>query len=145
MRRKMFIFLVVLGVLTLGVRFFVNQGVSRGNPPGVEMRFVEYNPTTPLTPLTPPLANPPLAQLQNSVDSVSEAAMKQHWTTASRAVQQLEETWQRLRSGETNQLEIEKDIANAIQALHYNVWGKDQQGALSTAQKLTNLISQLSS
>lgn len=137
MRRQMFIFLVVLGVFVLGVRFWVNQAVPQNNPPGAGISFVEYNPLT-------PLANPPLAQLQNSLDRVSEAAMKKQWHSASLAVNQLEKSWQQLRSEPSQELEIEKGITNSIQALHYNVWGKDSQGVLITAQKLTDLINQLS-
>lgn len=140
MRRKIFIFLVVLGVLTLGVRFFVNQGVPNQGPSGTGVNFVEYAPLTPLGSVTSPLT-----ELQNSVDRVSEAALKGHWTTASRAVEQLQQTWQRLRPNQANQLEIEEGIEKTIQTLHYNVWGKDQQGVLSSAQKLTDLIGQLAS
>lgn len=148
MRRKIFIFLVALGVLTLGVRFFVNQGTPGPNPSGVGLRFTEYAPLTPLSqapsPLTPLSQTPsPLAELQKSVDQVSEAAIKGHWTTASRAVQQVEQNWSRLRPGEVSQLEIENEIERNIQTLQYNVWGKDQQGVLRTAKNLTNFISQL--
>lgn len=137
MRRQMLIFLVALGVFVLGVRVFVNQGVPENTPQGQEIRFVEYGPLT-------PVPNPPLAELQNLVDRVSEAATKEQWNTASKWVQDLESSWQRLRSTNTGQLEIEQGVANAILALHYNVWGKDLQGVLISAQKLTDLISQLS-
>lgn len=137
MRRQMFIFLVALGVLAVGVRFFVNQGIPQDSPQGQQIRFVEHGSLT-------PLANPSLAELQNLVDRVSEAATKEQWNTASRWVQDLETAWQRQRSSPTGQLEIEQGIANSILALHYSVWGKDIQGVLISSQKLTDLISQLS-
>lgn len=138
MRRRLFLSLVVLGVLALGVKFLTGQGVISERNPGGEMRFVEYSPLTPQG-----TAKTPATQLQNSVDRVSEASLNGQWITASRAVQQLSDSWERFRPTNGKTLTIENDIENTIQTLRYNVWGQDQEGVLMTAQKLTGLISQL--
>ena len=138
MRRNMYVFLIVVGILVLGVRVFVDQGRPSENPPGTEIQFIRYDALTP-----PNAAESPLAQLQRHVDRVSEAAMKGQWTTASRAVQQLEDVWMGLSPRQAANLETEREMERAIQTLYYNVWGKDQQGVLSTAGQLTALIRQL--
>lgn len=136
MRRKISLFLIVVGILALGVRYFANQNSVADNPPGMEIRFIEYNP------LSPNNSSSLGSQMQNLVDRISEAAMNGNWTTASQVMRQLDNTWQSVQPQQT-QTEIEAQIQQAIQTLHYNVWGKDKQGVLTTAQKLTALISQL--
>lgn len=139
MRRTIFAFLVVLGVLALGVRFFVNERLTSESPPGVEIQLVEYDSFNQLS-----IANSPLTQMQALVDRLSEAALNEEWNTASRVLPQLDDAWSSLRPERTSQLKTEKDIDLSIQALHRGVWGQDQQAVLSTAQKLTMLLGQLS-
>ena len=136
MRRMIFIFLVVVGILALGVRFFVNERLTSENPPGLEIQFVEHGSFNQLS-----TSNSPLAQIQTLVDSVSEAAMKGQWTTASRQVQQLDEAWQTLSP--QSSMETGREITSTIQNLYYNVWAQDQQSVLTTTQKLTILLNQL--
>ncbi|HBG02422.1 MAG TPA: hypothetical protein DDW87_12770 [Firmicutes bacterium] len=138
MRRTTLVFLVVVGILAIGVRFFVSERLPSENPPGMEIQFVEYGPFNQLS-----TSNSPLAQIQSSIDRISEAAMKGQWTTATRAVQQLDHAWQGLTPREANDLESEREIEAAIQTLYLDVWGQDEQGVLATAQKLTALIAQL--
>lgn len=139
MRRTIFVFLVVLGVLALGVRFFVNERLTSESPPGLEIQLVEYDSFNQLS-----IANSPLTQMQALVDRLSEAALSEEWNTASRVLSQLDDAWSALRPERTSQLKTEKDIDLSIQALHRGVWGQDQQAVLSTAQKLTVLLNQLS-
>lgn len=123
-RRTIFIFLVVVGILVLGVRFLASE-----NPPGLEMELVEYS--------TP---SSPLAQLQGSVDSLSRAALQGQWTQASLKLKELEEAWQTLFPNQNQRLETEKEIEFTIQTLYYNVWEQDQQAVLATAHKLSLLL-----
>lgn len=139
MRRMIFIFLVVVGVLALGVRFLVNEKLASETPPGMEIQLVEYGSLNQLS-----TSNSPLAQLQDSIDGISEAALKGQWTMASGSVQQLEDMWRSLTPGGTGHLETEREVQMAIQTLYYNVWDQDEQAVLATAQKLTMLINQLS-
>lgn len=138
MRRTIFVFLIAIGVLALGVRFFVNEKLTSKNPPGLEIQLVEYDSLNQLS-----TTNSPLAQMQGLVDRLSEAALKNQWNTASRMLLQLDDTWRALAPKQTNPLETEREIDLAIQALHRNVWGQDQQAVLATAQKLTKLFSRL--
>lgn len=138
MRRMIFIFLVVVGILALGVRFFVNERLTSENPPGLEIQFVEHGSISQLR-----TSDSPLAQIQTMVDRVSEAAMKEQWSAASRSVQQLDDAWQALSP--QSSLETEKEIESTIQNLYYNVWARDQQSVLTTAQQLTVLLSRLAS
>ncbi len=132
----MFIFLVVVGVLALGVRFFVNERLASENPPGMEIQYVEHGSLSPLRTSTSPLA-----QMQSYVDRASEAAMREQWMTASREVQNLDSVWKTLSKGLTPV--EEQQIQSAIQKLDFNVIKRDQQAVLQTARELTFLISQL--
>ena len=138
MRRTILVFLVVVGILVIGVRFFVSERLPSENPPGMEIQFVEYGPFNQLS-----TSSSPLAQIQSFVDRISEAAMRGQWTTATRAVQQLDHAWQGLAPQETNSLASEREIEAAIQSLYLDVWGQDEQGVLATSQKLTALIAEL--
>ena len=84
-----------------------------------------------------------MAHIQTIVDHISEAAMKEQWTTASRAVQQLDNAWQALSP--QSSMETEREIEMAIQTLYYDVWAEDQQSVLTTGQKLTVLLNRLAS
>ncbi|HKM43224.1 MAG TPA: hypothetical protein VJZ70_04450 [Limnochordia bacterium] len=134
MRRMIFIFLVVVAILVLGVRFFVNERLISESPPGLEINLVEYS--------TP---SSPMARLQDSVDDLSRAAIQGQWSQASRTLQQLDEAWQTLVFGKNPQLETEKEIEMSIQSLYYNVWKQDEQAVLATAQKLSLLLEGLAS
>jgi hypothetical protein len=129
-----FIFLVVVAILVLGVRFFVNERLISESPPGLEINLVEYS--------TP---SSPMARLQDSVDDLSRAAIQGQWSQASRTLQQLDEAWQTLVFGKNPQLETEKEIEMSIQSLYYNVWKQDEQAVLATAQKLSLLLEGLAS
>jgi hypothetical protein len=137
-RRMIFVFLVVVGILALGVRFFVNEKLTSENPPGLEIQFVEHGSFNQLS-----TSSSPLAHIQTIVDHISEAAMKEQWTTASRAVQQLDNAWQALSP--QSSMETEREIEMAIQTLYYDVWAEDQQSVLTTGQKLTVLLNRLAS
>ncbi len=139
MRRMIFIFLVVVGVLALGVRFFVNERLASETPPGMEIQLVEYESFNQLN-----TSESPIAQLQDSIDAISEAALKGQWTVASRSVQQLEDMWRSLTPSSTGRLETERQVQMEIQTLYYNVWDQNEQAVLATAQKLTMLFNQLS-
>jgi len=137
LRRTVFIVLLVFLIAVLGIRQFTQLPAGDDGSNRSRIQFVEFG----------PLASPAdvsLASLQNSIDRVSEAALRGHWTSASREVQQLDRTWNSIRSGGTERLEIEEGITNAIQTLYYNVLGRDEKGVLITGQKLTSLVSQLS-
>ena len=75
---------------------------------------------------------------------MSEAALRSFWILPLEKVQQLERTWNSIRTGGTERLEIEQSMTNGIQTLYYNVLGRDEEGVLMTGQKLTGLVIQLS-
>jgi len=137
-RRLIFVFLVVLGVVALGVRFWANEKLASEDPPGMEVQFVEYDSFNQLN-----TSNSPLAQVQALVDRICEASMRQEWTTASRAVQQLEQTWMALSV--PGSLDTEKSIETAIKTLAYHVWAQDSQSVLTTGKELTVLLNRLAS
>ncbi|MCK9526522.1 MAG: hypothetical protein M0R49_11440 [Limnochordia bacterium] len=140
MRRMIFVFLVVVGILVLGVRFIVNERQFSESPPGLEIQYVEYGSRG-----EPSAAKSPIAQLRDSIDDLSKAALQGQWTQASRILQQLDEAWRALTPGNNAHLETEKEIERTIQNLYYNVWAQDEQALLSTAQKLTLLLTGLES
>ena len=133
-RRAIFVFLVVVGILALGLRFFLTERLSSESPPGLEMQLVGYS--------TP---SSPMAQLQGSVDDLSRAALQGQWTQASLSLQQVEEAWKMLVPDNSQGLETEREIELTIQNLYYNVWKQDEQAVLATAQKLTLLLEGLAS
>ncbi len=140
MRRTIFIVLTVIGVIALGVRFFVNERLTSESPPGLEIQLVEYNSFNELS-----TTSSPLAQMQVLLDRLSEAAINEQWSTAALVLQQLGDKWRALTPEGTNQLEAEREIEQNIEALQRNVWSQDEQAVLSTAQKLTVLLNQFTS
>lgn len=137
MRRKIFVFLIVAVVLVGGIRFFAAQNNIDENPNKNGVNLVQYKPLT-------PLANPILAEMQNLVDRISDSALKNNWNEAIKAIKELEQTWNSLRTAQTNKLSVEEEISSSIQSLHYNVYGQNKQEVLAIAQKLTELIGKLS-
>ncbi|NLJ81110.1 MAG: hypothetical protein GX335_08805, partial [Firmicutes bacterium] len=103
MRRRMLVVLLILGIAILAARDFANRSPARTDPPGREIRFLQFNSLD-------PLLGSPLAELQNSIDGISEAALRGHWFTASREQEELERIWLELKSQKKAGLEIEQEI-----------------------------------
>lgn len=140
MHRRTLILVVVLGIMALSTRFLVNREIPGDSqtPPDPEIRFVEYD-------ATPPLSTPqsPMSEFQSTLDSVSGAALSGNWNAASNSVHKLNDLWQRLKPQQTSNLQTEKEIDEALLNITNSVWGKDEQGVLASAQKLTVLINRL--
>ncbi len=83
-------------------------------------------------------------QLQSLVDRLSQAALDNHWATASDLVEQLERTWENMKPTDSTTLGIVQEVDRIIETLHYNVWGRDSTGVLNSSRKLTALFADLS-
>ncbi len=137
MRRKFVVLLIVVVALVVGSRMLPTREKFDDTPNRGRTNLVQYKPLT-------PLKNPTLAELQNSVDLISESAMEQNWNTAMKDLSNLEQNWRRLQQNRPNELALEQEISLSIQNLHYNVYGQNQQEILKTAKRLTELIGRLS-
>lgn len=138
MRRKLFLLLAVIGLVAL-LRGFPGQILQKDDPSDENVQFLQYEPLSPT-----PAAPVSLGEMQNHVDQISEAALKENWPLASQKMQRLERAWANLETKRSKQLEIEQEISLAIGELQSQVWSKDKQKVLQAAQKLTRLVSELS-
>lgn len=138
LRRKLLIFLFAAAVLAAGLRLAKRPVLHPRDELPQEAGLVEYFPQ----PLSP-LAGHPLAQMQDILDHISNCVLRGEWNTASQAVRQLEQFWQKWRTEQGGKLGIEKDIDRAVQALQHNALLKEEQKTLNATKELTELINQL--
>jgi hypothetical protein len=136
-RRKTFLILAAAVILVLGLRFFANEKLTSENSQ-LEIQLTEYNTANQFS-----ASGSPLAELQNSVDQLSRAALEGQWASASLAVSKIEAAWRGLAPGSTGNLATEEEIETVIQTLRFNVWSQDQEALLATAHQLTVLLSRL--
>lgn len=137
MNRKLLAAAVVLGLALLAATFrFASQ---RPQPtPGREILFLQEEAPTPLS-----VTKRPLAELQDRLDALSQAALEGSWPQALRLQQQLQELWERLRTQGQGRLDMERRIDELLQTLQQAVLSQDGRGVLQTAQELTGLIGRL--
>ena len=72
-RRKTFLILAAAVILVLGLRFFANEKLTSENSQ-LEIQLTEYNTANQFS-----ASGSPLAELQNSVDKLSRAALEGQW------------------------------------------------------------------
>lgn len=137
MRRKVLALFVLAGLVLWGVQGLFKQETRENDPPAPEIRLLQFQQLT-------PLVDGSLAELQNSVDRVSEAVLQGHWFSASGEQKNLELTWEKWKTRRTAQLQVEQEITASIASLGHGIWSKDREKVLHAARTLTDQISRLS-
>lgn len=124
--------LVVSIVVLLGWSFTLSSpDISEGQNP----QLVEFEGGSPQISLA--------RGLQTQIDRVAEKSAQGQWAGASVEAERLEQMWRQWQPPQGTNLQIVSEIENHIEALQFNVWGRDHRGVINTSRELTELISGL--